>query len=110
MEDLLSAMEQNVSDQIEFSNADNEFHTLLAKSTGNSLLVWIMSQIDDVRNQEEWLRMRHLTLNADTMLIYNKQHQQILNAIRTREPERAASLMKEHLETARLSLTRAAAT
>ena len=110
MEDLLGAMEQNVSDQIEFSNADKEFHTLLAKSTGNSLLVWMMSQIEDVRNQEEWLRLRHLTLSTDTMLIYNKQHRQIFNAIRTREPERAASLMKEHLESARLSLTRAAAT
>jgi len=110
MEELLSNMEQNVSDQVEFSNADKEFHTLLAKSTGNGLLVWMMSQIDDVRNQEEWLRMRHLTLSNDTILIYNKQHRQILNAIRTREPERAAALMKEHLETARLSLTRAAAT
>lgn len=110
MEDLLIAMEKNVSDQIEFSNADKKFHTMLAKSTGNSLLVWMMSQIDDVRNQEEWLRMRHLTLSTDTMLIYNRQHRRILNAIRAREPERAASLMKEHLETARLSLTRAADT
>ena len=52
--------------------------------------------------------MRHLTLNETTIARYNTQHRQILNAIRTREPERVATLMKEHLETARLSLTRAA--
>ena len=110
MEDMLGTMDENVSDQIEYSNADKEFHKLLAKSTGNDLLVWMMLQIDDVRNQDEWLRMRHLTLTTDTMLTYNKQHRLILDAIRAREPERAASLMKEHLETARLSLTRAAET
>ena len=110
MEDLLAAMEKNLSDAVEFANADKAFHTLLAKSTGNHLLVWMMSQIDEVRNQEEWLRMRRLTLSMETMSTYNRQHREILNAIRNREPERAASLMKDHLETARLSLTRAAAT
>jgi len=110
MEALIVTMERNITDPAEFSKADQEFHSLLAKSTGNNLLVWFNAQIASVRNQEEWSRMRHLTLNTDTMLVYNKQHRHILNAIRTREPERAASLMKEHLETARLSLTRAAAT
>ena len=54
--------------------------------------------------------MRHLTLDSRTIGIYNVQHRQILNAVRTREPERAANIMKEHLETARLSLTRASET
>lgn len=110
MERLIETMENNITDPIEFSVADKEFHSLLAKSTGNSLLIWFNDQIASVRNQEEWARMRHLTLHTDTMSVYNKQHRQILNAIRTREPERAATLMKEHLESARLSLTRAAAT
>jgi len=110
MEQLIVTMERSITDPLEFSQADQQFHSLLAQATGNSLLIWFNAQIASVRNQEEWSRMRHLTLNTETMSIYNKQHRQILNAIRTREPERAASLMKEHLETARLSLTRAAAT
>ena len=110
MERLVDAMEESLPDPNEFSTADKKFHSLLAQSTGNSLLIWFNTQIASVRNQEEWARMRHLTLNTETMAIYNKQHRQILNAIRTREPERAASLMKEHLETARLSLTRSAST
>jgi len=90
MERLADAMEEDLLDPV--------------------LLIWFNTQITSVRNQEEWERMRHLTLNVDTIAVYNKQHRHILNAIRTREPERAASLMKEHLETARLSLTRAAST
>ncbi|MBX2883886.1 MAG: FadR family transcriptional regulator [Granulosicoccus sp.] len=110
MEDQLSKMENCTDDSIDYSLADMAFHELLAESTGNNLLIWITSQFATVRNQEQWAHMRHLTLNEETMSQYNRQHRQILNAIRTREPERAAALMKQHLETARLSLTRAAAT
>jgi len=37
-------------------------------------------------------------------------HRNVLDAIRAREPELAATVMKHHLESARLSLTRAAST
>lgn len=109
-EDLLAEMEASASDPVVFSHADTKFHTLLAQTTNNSLLIWIISQINSVRNQEQWAHMRAITLDEAIIAQYNKQHRQILNAIRTREPERAAILMKEHLETARLSLTRASAT
>jgi GntR family uxuAB operon transcriptional repressor len=52
--------------------------------------------------------MRHLTLNEQIIKEYNKQHRRILNAINAREPENAASMMREHLQTARLSLTQTA--
>ena len=110
LEALAETMESGIDDAVSFSQADMAFHTLLAESTGNSLLVWMMGQINSVRNQDEWARMRQLTLNRETIIAYNDQHRQILAAIRLREPERAANAMKEHLEGARLSLTRAAAT
>ncbi|MFK7892358.1 MAG: FadR/GntR family transcriptional regulator [Granulosicoccus sp.] len=110
METLMLAMERSVDDPIEFSIADQSFHSLLAELSGNSLLIWMTTQMSSVRNQEQWARMRQLTLNASIICQYNEQHRKILNAIRTRDPERAATTMKDHLETARLSLTRAAAT
>jgi GntR family uxuAB operon transcriptional repressor len=110
MENLIDSMDEHLTDPIEFSKADQAFHNLLAQSTGNSLLIWFNTQISAVRIQDEWSRMRQITLNSETMALYNKQHRQILEAIRTREPELAAARMKEHLETARLSLTRAAST
>ncbi len=110
MESLLEQMENCGDDMQLFSEADTQWHTRLAESTGNSLLIWIVGQINTVRNQPEWSNMRQITLNHEIVSVYNKQHRQILNAIRTREPEQAASLMKEHLETARLTLTRSAST
>ena len=109
LEALCVRMEAAVNDPVAFSEADTEFHRALAESSGNGLLIWVIAQINSVRSQDEWTRMRHLTLDEKIINHYNAQHRQILNAIRTREPERAANMMKDHLETARLSLTRAAA-
>ena len=110
LEILCARMEAVHNDPAAFGEADTEFHSLLAETTGNRLLVWVIAQINSVRSQDEWTRMRQLTLDDNIISQYNAQHRQILNAIRTREPERAANMMKDHLETARLSLTRAAAT
>lgn len=110
LETLCNKMEQLANDPVAFSEADTAFHHALVDSTRNGLLIWIIDRIGHVRAQDDWTRMRHLTLDAQTINTYNAQHRQILNAIRTREPERAANVMKEHLETARLSLTRASET
>lgn len=109
-EELLSLMDDSLSDPVAFATADTEFHIVLAEATGNPLLIWIIREVSQVRNLDQWAQMRHLTLNEKVIADYNLQHRNILNAIKTREPERAANQMKEHLETARLSLTRAAAT
>ena len=108
LDSLCERMESALHDPVAFSEADTEFHWMLAKTTGNGLFSWIIGQINSVRNQDEWKLMRQLTLNEKMIEQYNLQHRQILDAIRKREPERAATLMTEHLETARLSLTRAA--
>lgn len=108
LETLCARMEHAVDDPVAFAEIDTDFHRLLARTTGNGLLIWIIGQINSVRATDEWTLMRHLTLNRAMITQYNAQHREILNAIRNREPERAAAAMKEHLEAARLSLTRAA--
>ncbi|SPH18161.1 Putative L-lactate dehydrogenase operon regulatory protein [Defluviimonas aquaemixtae] len=110
LDELCTRMEASVDDPVAFAEADSEFHRTLAETTRNALLIWIIRQINRVRSMDEWTRMRHLTLDPSIIATYNLQHRQILNAIRSREPERATAHMKEHLETARLSLTRAADT
>ncbi len=110
LETLCQKMETALDDPTGFAEADTAFHKALASATRNTLLIWLIDQINTVRSLDEWLRMRHLTLDEKIISLYNTQHREILNALRSREPERAAAKMKEHLETARLSLTRAAET
>jgi GntR family uxuAB operon transcriptional repressor len=107
---LCSDMENCINDPSRFSEADTNFHRALVDSTRNGLLTWIIDQIGNVRSQDDWTRMRQLTLDTKTIEIYNQQHRAVLDAIRAREPEKAANTMKDHLETARLSLNRASAT
>ena len=109
-EELVMQMENCIEDPAQFSIFDTAFHTLLAETTGNRLLIWIVGQINAVRNQDQWAQMRQLTLNEKTIAEYNSHHREVFEAIRGREPERAAIIMKQHLEAARLSLTRAAST
>ena len=108
--ELLRTMEALTDDPVAFSVADVRFHTLLAESTSNPLLMWMVSQMNDVRNRDQWAQMRTMTLNPETIMVYNAQHRQVVEAIRARQPEQAAEAMKRHLETARLSLTRASQT
>jgi len=109
LDSLCTKMEGALTDPTAFAEADTAFHRALAASTRNDLLVWLISQINTVRSLDEWTRMRQLTLDERIIRQYNAQHREILNALRSREPERAAVKMKEHLETARMSLMRAAA-
>jgi DNA-binding FadR family transcriptional regulator len=110
MEDLCQTMEAAISDPVAFAEADTKFHRALVSATRNNLLIWLIAQINTVRSLDEWTRMRRLTLDEQIIGHFNLQHREVLNAIRSREPERAAAKMKEHLETARLSLTRASDT
>ena len=108
LEALCTRMEEAESEPAVFAEADTHFHRALVSATRNNLLIWLISQINTVRSLDEWTRMRHLTLDERIIRQYNAQHREILNALRSREPERAAVKMKEHLETARMSLMRAA--
>ena len=110
MRALCARMESRARDPDAFSAADTEFHRALVESTRNGLLIRIIDRIARVRRQEEWTRMRRLTLDVATIGRYNAQHRRILDALCAREPEHAANMMKEHLESARLSLTRASET
>ncbi len=110
LDDLLDTMEYRSGDATAFAKHDTMFHAKLAEISGNELLVWISAQANAVRGHQQWVRMRRLTLEPEIIANYNRQHRAIVEAIRAREPESAAQRMKDHLETARLSLTRASAT
>lgn len=110
LEELLAAMESETEDASSFAGHDTMFHAKLAEITGNQLLMWMSAQANSVRGHPGWTRMRRLTLEPGIISNYNRQHRAIVEAIRARDPEPAAQHMKDHLETARLSLTRASAT
>lgn len=104
----LARMETCEHNPAVFAEADEAFHRALADCTANPMIVWIMSKMHEVRGHDQWAKMRTLTLTPAIIDVYNRQHREIVEAIRARDAERAANAMKAHLTTARQSLIDAA--
>lgn len=104
---LCDKMEGSASAPVRFAEADEEFHRRLAAATRNGLITSMSARVNAIRSMAEWTQMRRLTLDPDIIRTYSAQHRRILTAVAARDSELAVAAMKEHLETARLSLTRA---
>ena len=102
----LNAMESSSESRV-FADLDEQFHLALADAAHNPMIKWMMEKCHEVRSHAQWNRMRTLTLNPTIIAKYNAQHRAIVDAIRARDAEAAASAMRAHLDTARRSLVEA---
>lgn len=105
-EGFMAEME-SVTDARQFADLDERFHLALADAAHNPMIKWMMQKTHEVRSHSQWARMRTLTLNRPIIDTYNRQHRQIVDAIRARDAEGARDAMRTHLDTARRSLVEA---
>jgi len=108
LERMLRSMEQSIDNPVNFSEIDAEFHLALAELSGNRMMQWLVGSMSGARSHDQWSRVLSITLTPSIIVIYNRHHRAIVDAIRSREPEAAAALMKKHIVTARESLQRVA--
>ncbi len=81
-------------DFAEHIRADEEFHALVARLSGNPVLEEIIQRLG-----ERVMRVKILTRDVNTSAIARAQHAGIVAAITEGEPERAAQAMSEHIRT-----------
>lgn len=80
--------------------SDLQFHTMLAETTGNLVLVSAMRHLNEM-----WLQAREKTGRKDTSPQRAwKFHQQILVAVRRRQPAVARRILRRHLEDMRAEI------
>jgi DNA-binding FadR family transcriptional regulator len=91
-------------DREQFSRADEQFHLMLAECTRNPLMVWLYRQINDVRGHALWDGMKDKILTAGRIAEYNRQHQELYDALCKRDVDAAAQIIAAHLEKARRDL------
>jgi len=108
LDTFLDSMQACETDPERFADIDEGFHRALAACTQNPLIEWIMDRMTEIKTHAQWARMRTLTLTPEMIRTYNAQHRAIVDAIRNRESETAASAMRAHLTSARRSLVEAA--
>ncbi len=88
--DLMLQVKDNVA---EFARADLEFHLVLAKSTGNPVII----KVNNVLRSILEISMENIvrTLGMQDGLHY---HRLIIDAIRARDAEAAEGIMQEHVD------------
>lgn len=104
LEKALEALEVCGSDRNAFSLCDERFHLILAECTRNPLMIWLYQQVNEVRSQRQWGRMREAILSPDRISAYNSQHRAIFDALRSHDAAKAVEIVTEHLQKARNDL------
>lgn len=95
MANALSNMKKNKGDYRKFAHEDLNFHTALALATHNSVVVKVTTIMHDMlkNSMEEIVKLR----GFQDGLHY---HSRILDAIKAKDADAAAQLMREHIEAA----------
>ncbi|TDN69757.1 FadR/GntR family transcriptional regulator [Paraburkholderia sp. BL10I2N1] len=104
--DAIEATRRNGRDSVE---ADLQFHTSLARATGNRYFVDILTQIGSAlipRKRLDSAGIAHADPDAYLTLV-NLEHESILEAITRRDAEGARAAMRMHLSNSRERLRRA---
>ena len=92
--ELVKDQETMLEDPVGFQISDREFHTTLYKSCGNSLLVDVVSDFYDYA-----LEYRRSALKRPGAIRHSvADHRQIVEALKTGNPEIAVAAMRGHLD------------
>jgi GntR family transcriptional repressor for pyruvate dehydrogenase complex len=96
LESYLAGMRDNLSDLRAYVEADLHFHLEIATAAGNGVLLQLLQSIRALLRV--WVD-RALN-DEDQARIVLKEHTAVFEAIRSRDGDRAAAVMAEHMETA----------
>jgi DNA-binding FadR family transcriptional regulator len=94
---ILSEMEGVKSDAQAFADKDAEFHTALAKTSHNPLMIVLLDSIREPMQEIRLSVSRHPDLFATVM----PDHTKIVERVVARDPEGAQQAMQAHLDHAR---------
>ncbi len=100
LESLLNQMIERSEKNQNPLEADREFHSVLARASGNQVLASMVEQMFDARMGVLFSRLSHY---FDTSVTWNqaiKEHRAIVRAIKARDPEKARLAMRHHMERA----------
>jgi GntR family transcriptional repressor for pyruvate dehydrogenase complex len=103
LEEALTAMERDLSDESGLARLDRQFHLLVAQATQNSVMSDVGAHIYRLMSQELWLAMQR-ELNAlypRRWELALREHRSVYDAIAARDRRRASSRMRQHLRSVR---------
>lgn len=89
------------------SRGDQMFHIAVAEATQNSVLVSLTQQLWDIREKSPmWKRLHDWIEKIDYLEDWIEDHQDIIDAMTSKNPEAARQAMWQHLENVKNTLLR----
>ena len=102
LEQLEQAVENMVQDNLVGADGDREFHLLVAKATGNSVLETLTTYLwDQQQNSPMWTKLLELMQEKKLHTTILDDHQSLLDSFRQKNPKEAQAIMRNHLNHAR---------
>ena len=97
LERLIGEMERENQEHVSGEHADHEFHLTIARATRNSAVVDVIESLWDTRYRSPLCQ--HMLERARAVGVVPKidEHQEILAALRERNPKAARKAMRDHL-------------
>jgi len=80
-----------------FEHWDGLLHKTIIQATKNELLIGLYEAINAIRNQPEWAKLKERTVTAQRRKTYQKQHTEIVAALKERDSRTARHRMRAHL-------------
>jgi len=85
-----------------FSELDRSFHLLIARATGNPLLISLLERVAEIVDQS-----RHVALQSSNRRTTSlNEHVAILKALQARDPLAAEAAAQAHLDSIQTRITR----
>ncbi len=94
---ILDEMEAHAGDRARFTRLDNAFHTALARTTHNPILVILLNSIQNVMSEIRQMVESYPDLTKTVI----PDHRRIAETVSSRNPADAAQAMTKHLDDAR---------
>jgi DNA-binding FadR family transcriptional regulator len=88
----------------EFEHWDAQLHLAIFRSAKNGILLAWCQAINTVRNEPAWYRLKKRSLTPDLRHAYDRDHTEIVAALKERDPEGARRVVFKHMSRVRDSL------
>lgn len=92
------------ADQIELW--DGALHRMIARTAGNAPLLAAFSILDEIRGNASWRALRSQARSIAMLRVSDREHEAIIDAIESGQPDRAETAMRNHLTTLAENLRR----
>ena len=93
---LQDMADESADDELASEFADQHFHHLLAKATQNEMLAAVIDNLWFVRDHSPSIRAVHQAICESDSELRIREHQQVFEALKRRDPQAARKAMHEH--------------